>query len=289
MAEDADAEAGFEGKTFTAGDGLSLYYRDYGWRRSGRPALLCLPGLARNSKDFHGVALGSGERRVLAPDYRGRGRSAWDRNWRHYRPTTYLDDIRHLIAVSGVGRIVVLGTSLGGAIAMALGVSEPTRLAGVILNDIGPEIGGAGVARILRYIAQDRPQPDWPSAARHLQGLLPSLGIADAAGWLRFARATYREGADGLLHFDWDPAIVRPLLTEKPEPVDLWALFGSLRDVPVLLIRGSASDVLSAATAARMAEANPGMAELSLAGIGHAPTLEEPEAAAAIAAFLSRL
>jgi pimeloyl-ACP methyl ester carboxylesterase len=289
MTTEVDAETGFAAKTFSAGDGLKLAYRDYRAHGSGRPALLCLPGLARNAKDFHSVALRSRERRVLAPDYRGRGGSAWDADWRRYRPQTYLDDIRHLIAVSGVGRMVVLGTSLGGALAMALGVLEPSRLAGVILNDIGPEIGGAGVERILRYIAEDRPQPDWPSAARHLAALLPGLGIAGEAGWLRFARATYREGADGLLHFDWDPAIVRPLLEEKPEPVDLWALFGSLSRLPVLLIRGGASDVLSAATAAGMAKAHPGMSEVSLAGLGHAPTLEEPEAVAAISAFLAAL
>jgi pimeloyl-ACP methyl ester carboxylesterase len=109
------------------------------------------------------------------------------------------------------------------------------------------------------------------------------------ADWLRFARATFREGADGQLHFDWDPAIVRPLMQGRQEPVDLWALFASLRRVPVLLIRGGVSDILSAETAARMQQAHPGMVQLCVPEVGHVPTLSEPECVEAIDAFLEPL
>jgi pimeloyl-ACP methyl ester carboxylesterase len=288
-AADADAETGFAARTVSARDGLRLFYRDYGERHRDRASLLCLPGLARNSKDFHELARRhAGRRRAIAPDYRGRGRSEWDPDWRNYQPRVYLDDLWQVTAASGLERAVVVGTSLGGALAMALGVLQPSTLAGVVLNDIGPEIGGAGVTRILAYIGRDRPQPDWPSAARHLQSLLPMLSIKSEADWLRFARATYREGADGVLHFDWDPAIVRPL-SRPQEPVDLWALFRSLAQIPLLLIRGGASDVLSEATVRRMREAHPRMIEVVLAGVGHAPSLSEPESVQAIDAFLGEL
>ncbi|MBI1775502.1 MAG: alpha/beta hydrolase [Proteobacteria bacterium] len=283
-------ESGYVSRFFSAQDGLRLHYRDYGEATAQHPALLCLPGLARNAKDFHVPALRhAGKRRVIASDYRGRGRSEWDPDWRNYQPRTYLDDIRHLLAGAGLQRMVVLGTSLGGALAMALGVLQPSLLAGVILNDIGTEVGSAGIARVLAYLAKDRPQPDWPSAAAHLKSLLPNLSIDSEDGWLRFAGATYREGDDGLLHFDWDPTIVRPLLTGRQSPVDLWPLFGSLGRLPVLLIRGGKSDILSDATASRMADAHPGMGMVTVPGAGHAPTLEEPAVVEAIDAFLSEI
>ncbi len=286
---DGDAEAGFVPRQFSGQDGIRLYYRDYE-AKPGRASLLCLPGLARNSKDFHALARRHvAQRRIVSPDYRGRGRSAYDADWRNYRPEVYLDDIRHLTVAAGLARAVAIGTSLGGGLAMALGILQPTLLAGVILNDIGPDPGQDGVARVLAYLAKDRPQPDWPSAARHLQSLLPTLSIEGEADWLRFARATYRQGEDGLLHFDWDPSIVRPLLAGRQRAVDLWPLFCSLARLPVLLIRGGKSDILSAAVAERMAAAHPGMVTITLPGVGHAPTLDEPPAVEAIDAFLSQL
>src|SRR5262249_34199486 len=137
-------------------DGLRLYFRDYGDPASERTPVLCLTGLTRNSADFHEVALRvAGERRVLAPDYRGRGRSAYDPDWRNYEPRIYVNDAAHLLAATGVERAVVIGTSLGGLLAMGLSVLRPTMVAGIVLNDIGPGLVGSGLARIMDYVGKD--------------------------------------------------------------------------------------------------------------------------------------
>ncbi|MBM3570781.1 MAG: alpha/beta hydrolase [Alphaproteobacteria bacterium] len=274
---------------FTAQDGLRLYFRDYDRAGRHRPVLLCLPGLARNSKDFAALAARLSARyRVIAPDYRGRGRSAYDANWRHYHPRVYLDDLRHLLTLAGIHRVVVIGTSLGGILAMALGVVMPGAIAGAVLNDVGPDLGGDGIKRILAYLATDRPQPDLDNAARYLKKLLPQLSLKTDEEWRGFAAATYRWAEAGQWHFDWDPAIVRPLLEDDGPRPDLWPLFRSLRRVPVLAIRGAVSDILSAATFARMAAEHPRLTPRVVADVGHAPTLDEPEIREAIDEFIGR-
>jgi pimeloyl-ACP methyl ester carboxylesterase len=274
---------------FTAEDGLRLYYRDYDRIRSDRPVALCLPGLARNSKDFDALALWlARDRRVIAPDYRGRGRSAYDPDWRRYHARTYLNDLRHLLIVASVHRCVAIGTSLGGIMAMALGVLMPTVLAAAVLNDVGPDLPPAGLGRILSYLSQDRPQPDWPAAALTVRRLLPQLALETDEGWMRVARATYRAGADGLLHFDWDPHIVRPILADRSPRPDLWPLFRSLRRVPVLALRGGMSDILTRDTFERMAAEHPDLIRVEAPGVGHAPTLDEPQLREAIDEFLGR-
>jgi pimeloyl-ACP methyl ester carboxylesterase len=268
-------------RNLTAQDGLRLYFRDYGDPLSPRLPLLCLTGLVRNSADFADFAeRHAGERRVICPDYRGRGRSAHDTDWRNYDPFVYVNDIGHLIAAAGIERVVVVGTSMGAALAMGLAVMKPTTVAAVVLNDFGPEVAANGVSRILDYIGNDRPQPDWPSAVRHLRELLPTLSIRSDDGWLRFARATYREGIDGLLHFDWDLNVAKPLARVKRAVPDLWPYFRALRRLPVLALRGDLSDVLSAETFERMALAKPDLQRVTVINAGHAPTLNEPEAAA---------
>lgn len=275
---------------FSAEDGLQLYFRDYPGDGHDRPIVLCLPGLARNSKDFDTLAphLAAQGYRVLAADYRGRGRSAYDTNWQHYHPRTYLNDLRHLLTLTGVHRVIALGTSLGGIMAMAMGVLMPTVLAGVVLNDVGPDLPPAGLTRILAYLSEDRPQPDWDAARRNVQRLLPQLALVDDDAWMRLARATYREGTDGLLHFDWDPNIVRTLLEDRAPRPDLWPLFRSLRRLPILALRGGVSDILTQDTYNRMAAEHPGLIRVQAPGIGHAPTLDEPQLREAIDEFLGR-
>ncbi|HZB89952.1 MAG TPA: alpha/beta hydrolase [Stellaceae bacterium] len=264
----------------TAQDGLRLYFRDYGDALSPHLPLLCLTGIVRNSADFADLAeRHAGERRVICPDYRGRGRSAYDPDWRHYDPFVYVSDIAHLLAATGSERVVVVGTSMGAALAMGLAVMKPMALAGVVLNDLGPDVAAGGFGRIFDYIGSDRPQPDWASAVRHLQHLLPTLSIRSDEGWLKMARGTYREGADGMLHFDWDVNLARPLARSAGVP-DLWPYFRALRRLPVLALRGDLSDVLSAETFERMAEEHPDLLRVTVANAGHAPTLNEPEAAA---------
>lgn len=281
--------AAFRERHVTAQDGLRLYYRDYGDPASPHLPLLCLTGLTRNSADFADLAeRHAGERRILCPDYRGRGRSAYDPDWRNYQPHTYLSDIADLAAANDLHRIVVVGTSMGGILAMGLAVLKPTLLAGVVLNDIGPDVIAGGLTRILDYIGVDQPQPDWDSAVAYLQRLLPTLSIRTAAGWLKMAQATYREGQDGRLHFDWDLNLAKPLRAMGGPPPDLWPYFRALRPVPVLALRGALSDVLSAETFERMALAKPDLRRVTVPEAGHAPTLNEPEAAAAIDDFICR-
>jgi pimeloyl-ACP methyl ester carboxylesterase len=281
--------ASFRERRLIAQDGLSLYYRDYGDPQSPRLPLLCLTGIVRNSADFANLAdRHAADRRIICPDYRGRGRSGYDPDWRNYHPMTHVRDIAHLLAAIDLHRVMVVGTSFGGLLTMALAVLKPTALAAVVLNDIGPDLVDGGFSRILDYIGVDHPQPDWETAARYLRQLLPQLSIKTDEGWRQFTRATYREGDDGLLHFDWDVRVAKPLRAQRSEFPDLWPMFRALRPVPTLALRGATSDVFSADTFDRMALAKPDLLRATVAGSGHTPTLDEPDAAAAIDAFIRR-
>jgi pimeloyl-ACP methyl ester carboxylesterase len=273
----------------SAQDGLQLYYRDYGDRLSPHLPLLCLTGLTRNSEDFADLAAHfAATRRVICPDYRGRGRSAYDSDWRNYDPMVYLTDIGHILMANDIHRVVVIGTSLGGLLAMGLAVMRPTSIAAVVINDIGPDVDPGGLARIIDFIGTDRPQPDWPSAVAMLRKALPRLAIRDAQWWERFARATYREGADGVLHFDWDIAIVEKLKRSDGAIQDLWPLFRALCDIPTLAVRGGISDVLTEEGLGRMIEAKPDLVAVTVPGIGHTPTLDEPEIKGVLDDFIAR-
>lgn len=267
---------------YTSEDNLRLFFRDFGDPDWPFLPVLCLPGLTRNSKDFDRLAgwladpSRSAPRRVIAPDLRGRGRSAYDPNWRNYMGRVYLNDLRHLLASTGIARVIVVGVSMGGLLGMAMATALPTVLAGLVINDIGPEVDHAGQSRILAYISRDHPQPDWPSAAKHLRQRLPNLSIRTEEEWLSFAQATFRKGEDGVLHFDWDLALANPLRTNAEAGVDLWALWRAARTTPALVIRGGLSDILSEATLDRMRADRPDLAHVTLPGVGHAPTLNEP-------------
>ena len=280
----------FAERHFTSQDGLTLYFRDYGAPdASGVPAV-CLTGLTRNAKDFAAFAERlSSKRRVLCPDYRGRGRSQYDPNWRNYRPQTYLDDIRHMLAIAQVHRAVFVGTSMGGLLSAAMAVMAPASVAGVIMNDCGPDLDPHGLARIFDYIGRDRPKDNWPDAAAELRAMFPDLPLQGDAGWIEMAQSTYRKGEDGRLHFDWDVRLARPLI-ENTEPMpDLWAIFRALAGVPSVALRGARSDVLSAATFERMARENRDLCAVTVPGVGHAPSLAEPQARAAIDALFAGL
>ena len=221
--------------------GFELYYREYGRDHhtdgSERIPVLCLPGLTRNSRDFHDFALRlAPQRRVLAMDYRGRGRSARDPDWRNYRPETYISDIFDLLAVADAPKIVAVGTSMGGLLTMGLAAYRPTCLAGAVLNDIGPDVDPEGYRRILAYIGADRPHPDYDAAIADMRELFPSLSFQTEAAWQRLAEGTYRRGDDGLLHFDWDIALARALGASQARYPDLWPMFRGLGKRPVLAL-----------------------------------------------------
>lgn len=281
----------FHERVVLAQDGLRLYARDYEPpRTSNAAAVLCLPGLTRNSKDFAHVAQALAQRRrVVCPDYRGRGLSAYDPNWRNYQPTVLLNDLLHLLAALGLHKVIAIGTSLGGLLAMGLAVLRPTVLAGVVLNDIGPAVGSAGIGRILDYIAEDRPQPDWATATAEMKRVFGYLELGEPENWDRMTRATFKEGPDGRLHFDWDVRIARPVRRMLRERQDLWRYYRALRDFSTLAFRGGKSTVLSAETFDRMKAEKPDLIAVVVPNVGHTPSLAEPVAIKALDQFLASL
>lgn len=288
------AANGFFERTYVCQDNLTLYYRDYGPHSGGRTALLCLPGLTRNSKDFHELALRyAGERRVVCPDYRGRGRSEHDPEWRRYNARVLLADVQQLLAATNLHKVVVVGTSLGGLLAMGLAVAEPRILAGVVLNDVGPDIDYVGLGQIVDWVSRDRPQSDYESAALYLKQYASRIGVRDDEGWLKLARNTWHEGADGRLHFDYDFNLVRPVAelvkNRGADMMDLWPMFRALYPIPTTLLRGENSDLLGRETVSRMIQAKPDLHFVEVAGAGHVPQLDEPESLEAIDALLARL
>ena len=279
-------------------DGLNLYYRDYAGAPQ-RPPLLCLTGLTRNAKDYHDFAsrLAPG-RRVLCLDYRGRGRSAYDPNWQNYQPPTYMGDVATLLAVLKLEKVVLVGTSLGGIVSMGLANMVPHLLAGVILNDIGPDLDNTGLARIAGYVGNDTRMPDLVTAGRGLKAMFqnayPDL---PEARWTEFAgRIFVADPGRGDLRLDYDLALAKPLqqqaeLQAKGEgpAFDLWPLYKGLREIPTLALRGALSDLLTAATFERMGDDMPKLTRATVPNRGHVPLLDEPECVAAIDAFLSHV
>ena len=280
----------YDPRYFESDDGLVLFYRDYAPDRPGTP-VLCLPGLTRNSRDFEDLAPHlCVTRRVLAPDLRGRGLSAHDPDWRHYHPATYVSDVFTLLDHAGIGRVIVVGTSLGGIVAMRMAVRAPARLAGIVLNDIGPEIAPAGLARISAYTGRLPPVRSWEEAVAQTREIYGDWwpGLADER-WRRMARRAYREGEDGVPRLDIDPAIGAALREAGPQSGDPWAVFDALRDLPTLVLRGACSDVLSEETLAEMRKRKPDLIAVTVADRGHVPLLDEPEALDAIDQFVQEL
>ena len=282
----------FQEHRFRSNDGLELYYRDYGDRTADVTPVVCLSGLTRTSKDFHDLALRlSKQRRVVCPDYRGRGHSAWDPDYRNYKPETYVADLIDLMAAAGLHHVAIIGTSLGGLLSMAMAAFQPTALAGVVLNDVGPEITPGGASRIAGYVGNDVRFPDYEAAAAALKqqfgGAYPDV---DHGAWLASAKRSFVDDGAGTLRLDYDLALGKALQEQADTPLpDLWPFFRALSHVPVLAIRGALSDVLSESTFKRMADEMPGITQITLGNRGHVPNLDEPECLAAIDEFLSHV
>jgi len=282
----------FEDRFWTSPDGLKLHYRDYAGR-ADRPPLLCLPGLTRNARDFEPVAQRfAGEWRVICVDLRGRGESEYAKDSESYNPLAYLADIEALLAEADIARFVAVGTSLGGLLTMLLAMTDAQRIAGAVLNDIGPVIEPEGLERIRSYVGQMRSFPTWMHAARALaenQGdIFPDYTITD---WLRVAKRIMDYTGNGRIAFDYDMKIAEPFRQPGGESAspNMWPAFEALSGCPVLAIRGAQSDILSDATLKVMAARLPGMDSVTIPRTGHAPTLDEPEALDAIARLLAKV
>ena len=284
--------AGFEDKFWWSQDGLRLHYRDYPGRED-RPPILCLPGLTRNVRDFEPVAERlAGEWRVICIELRGRGESAYAKDPMSYVPLVYLQDIDRLLDELALPRLVGIGTSLGGIMLMLMAATRRGCLAGALLNDIGPEIAEAGLERIRRNVGSGSAQPTWVHAARavaEVQGMIyPDYALED---WLRLARRFYRLTGQGRIVLDYDQRLAEPLRAPGggAAGVDLWPAFEALAGAPLTLVRGALSDLLTAETAAAMQARVPQMELVTVPRVGHAPTLEEPEAVGAIDRLLDRV
>lgn len=280
----------FEWRNWTSADGLTLAARDY-TGPADKPTIVCLPGLTRNSRDYKALAERlAGEWRVVAPDFRGRGKSEYAKDPMTYVPATYAVDTLAMLDALAIGRFVAIGTSLGGLVTMAMAAAANDRLAGVVLNDVGPELDPAGLGRIRNYVGKGQAMPTWLHAARALADgqshVYPGYEIED---WLAMAKRLYRLNSAGRIVLDYDMKIAEPFKVPGNEtPGDLWTLFGGLDDVPLLVVRGALSDVLATATAQRMTK-RPTAKLVTISGVGHAPTLGEPAAVKAIEQFLTAL
>lgn len=290
----------FEDRSFTSGDGLRLHFRDYACLDAAggsRAPVICIPGLTRNARDFEDLAPRLAQhRRVLCVDLRGRGDSDYARDPMTYVPTQYVTDIEALLAQEAIARFVAIGTSLGGLVTMLMAWANPSRIAGAVMNDIGPEIEPAGLARIRDYVGQGRAFETWMHGAWALQ---ESQGETypdfDPGDWLRMAKRTMALGSGGRIAFDYDMNIADPIeaaakieSADAPAP-DLWPAWRALAKAPLLLLRGERSDILSAHNATRMVDEAPGSTLVTVPRVGHAPTLDEPVSVAAIEALLARV
>lgn len=284
-----------DSRFITAPDGLRLHVRDYGDRRSRRLPMVCLPGLSRTAEDFDVLATAiaakaTEPRRVLALDYRGRGLSDYDRNPKNYAILVELADVIAVLVACGAAPAIIVGTSRGGLLAMALATKQPGAVAGAVLNDIGPVIEARGLARIKGYVGK-LPEPrnfeEGADILRRISGSqFPNLGAAD---WLAAAKRAWRE-QNGRLITTYDPALARNLAAMYPDwPLPaMWPQFEALTRIRVMVIRGAHSDILSSETVAAMKTRHSELDVLVIPDQGHAPLLAEPDTIARIAQFATK-
>jgi pimeloyl-ACP methyl ester carboxylesterase len=272
-------------------DGLRLHYRDYAGA-DDKPPVICFPGLTRNARDYEVLAARlAGERRVLLVEFRGRGESGYAKDPMSYVPLTYLQDVEALLVELDIARFVAVGTSLGGLVTMLLAATDGARLAGAVLNDVGPELDPGGLARIRTYVGKAVWHPTWMHAARAVAesnaDVYPGNGVED---WLRMAKRLFRVNSSGRIVLDYDMKIAEPFRVAGNETgPDMWPTIDAMKDKPVLVVRGERSDILSAETADKMIARMPKSELVTVAGVGHAPTLDEPEVVAAIERLLARV
>jgi pimeloyl-ACP methyl ester carboxylesterase len=273
---------------WNSADGVKLHYRDHDGDRE-RPPILCIPGLTRNARDFEPVAdRFAGDWRVISVDLRGRGASAFDPEPANYKPMTYVGDILKLLDQLGIADAVFVGTSLGGLCTMALAWTDRERIAGALLNDIGPAVDQAGIDRISGYVGHDIRFAGWDDAIDQIsernRDVYPDYGRAE---WDRFVRRTCREDGDAVV-FDYDMQIAANFETATAAP-EIWPFFKALEGRPVTILRGELSDLLSADVAARMATEMEDVELVTVPRVGHAPSFDEPESIEALERLLGRV
>jgi pimeloyl-ACP methyl ester carboxylesterase len=276
---------------FTSQDGLRLYARRYPAPGRRRP-VLCLPGLTRNSRDFHYLAsflsdpANPDAREVVAVDYRGRGRSEHDPNWRNYTLQLELADVIDLLTVLGIGEVAVVGSSRGGLLAMAAACLRPTLLGAVVLNDIGPVIEREGLVRIIAYAGRVPLPPTWEAATQLVRDInARAFPAVPEPHWAELARQWFNE-EHGCPAHGYDQRIANTLSVLDGAMPALWPQFEALARVPVLAIRGERSDILSEETLRDMSLRHPRLETLTVKEQGHTPLLRDRPTLFAINDFL---
>ena len=281
--------AQYQPHRYASADGaLQLFARIY---PGEGPTLLLMHGLTRNSADFEPLIARLDPRyRLIVADQRGRGLSDYDSEPANYRPDVYAADMFALLDGLGVAEAGLIGTSMGGLMAMLMAAIQPARVRAIVLNDVGPKLDDAGLDRIKGYVGASTPPADWQEAAQRSAAIngvaFPDFGDED---WMAFARRTSRVGDDGVIRLAYDPKIADSIKGDDPAtvPADLWPLWDALSAVPTLVARGALSDLLSVETVAEMARRHSGpFAAVDVPNRGHAPLLDEPAALDAITEFL---
>jgi pimeloyl-ACP methyl ester carboxylesterase len=281
----------FEDRYYRTADGLRLYYRDYAGP-SDKVPVICLPGLTRNSRDFATLARWlSTERRVICPEFRGRGRSDYDPEWRNYHPSQYATDTWGLLDELAIERVALIGTSLGGWMAMLMSYQQEGRIVAAVMNDIGPEANPEGIARITAGAGRLDKVATFEEAVAQVK-INYDIAFPDwnDEQWHTYTETTYRPTDDGGFDLNFDRNIGHAAREGVSGlTVDPWDLFDSLRNVPTLVIHGELSDILTEDIILRMQQRKPDLRVASVRNRGHAPLLDEKEAVDAIATFVQAL
>ena len=289
-----DSRRDWSDQYWWSGDGVRLHARVYAGPGGSEdaPPVLCLPGLARNVRDFELLAPHVAQRRkTIVVEFRGRGESAYAKDPMTYVPLTYVQDIVALLDDLAIDHFATIGTSLGGLVSMLMAATLPGRLVGAVLNDVGPELETSGLERIRDYIGVGGSQPTWMHAARAVSELnaaiYPGYEIHD---WLRLTKRTHRLTPEGRIVTDYDKQIAAPLRAPGGDAAfDMWPVYRAIGAVPLLILRGELSDILASSAGEKMIAALPQARLVEVPGVGHAPTLDEAEAIAAIDAWLAAL
>lgn len=278
----------FRDHHYTSADGLTLYAKVYDGNPD-RPVLFCMHGLTRNADDFDGLLDHFPNWRAVSVDQRGRARSDYDPNVSNYRPDVYCGDMLTLIDDLGLDRLIAVGTSMGGLMTLMLSSMRPGLFEAAIINDIGPEVDPAGLDRLRSYVGQQTEFESWDAAIEAIKAQGPDI-FPDftAKDWMAFAQRVCEDTADGRVAFRYDPAIADGLKTTDVSavPPNLWPLYTEPKAMPILILRGETSDILSEKTAARMEAERSDARLVTIPNRGHAPLLTEPVALGAIQEFL---
>lgn len=285
--------SGYTPVHFQPDDGPRLFARDYSPSHSALTPLLCLPGLTRNSKDFETIAPWLAQtRRIIAPDFRGRGLSQNASDPASYRPDIELADVIGLLNLLNIDRVAVIGTSRGGIVGMLMSAFFRDRLAGLFLNDVGPELDSAGLLRIRSYLGVQNEFASWEMAVASLKSINSGFESLSADEWRAFARRLFKT-VNGRPRTDYDPALLDTFPSVEDitagRIANLWDFFGKIEDLPVAVVRGEHSDLLSAATVAAMKQQNAGLDATTIPYRGHAPFLDEASAKEALVRWLARV